>query len=108
PGRARRRQHRGRAPPAGRQRPGARRRDRPGNPDGPGRPRKRGPAPAPGAGLMSLILEALKKSEAERQRGKAPGLFVEQAVAPVHSRRTTPGWAYVLGLLLVVVVGVLV
>ena len=57
---------------------------------------------------MSLILEALKKSEAERQRGKAPGLFVEQAVVPVRSRRATPGWAYVAGVLLVVVVGVFV
>ena len=57
---------------------------------------------------MSLILEALKKSEAERQRGKAPGLFVEQAVAPVRGRQRTPGWAYALGVLLVVVVGVLV
>ena len=57
---------------------------------------------------MSLILEALKKSEAERQRGKAPGLFVEQAVLPVRGRQRTPGWAYALGVLLVVVVGVFV
>ena len=56
---------------------------------------------------MSLILEALKKSEAERQRGKAPGLFVEQAVAPLRGRQRTPGWAYALGVLLVVVVALL-
>lgn len=55
---------------------------------------------------MSLILEALKKSEAERQRGKAPGLFVEQAVVPVRARQATPAWAYAAGLLLVVAVGV--
>lgn len=41
---------------------------------------------------MSLILEALRKSEAERQRGRAPGLFVEQA--PLRRRQATvPGWA---------------
>ncbi len=55
---------------------------------------------------MSLILEALKKSEAERQRGKAPGLFVEQVVVPVRGRQRAPAWAFALGLLLVVVVGV--
>ncbi|GAB2650898.1 general secretion pathway protein GspB [Arenimonas aestuarii] len=55
---------------------------------------------------MSLILEALKKSEAERQRGKAPGLFVQQAVVPARGRRRTPAWAYALGLLLVLVLAV--
>lgn len=51
---------------------------------------------------MSLILEALRKSEAERQRGRAPGLFVEQR--PVRSReRTVPAWAWGLGAALVIV-----
>ncbi|KFL36511.1 general secretion pathway protein GspB [Arenimonas donghaensis] len=51
---------------------------------------------------MSLILEALKKSEAERQRGKAPGLFVEQAVLAPRRPRGTPAWVFALGALLVV------
>jgi len=51
---------------------------------------------------MSLILEALRKSEAERQRGRAPGLFVEQR--PAHSRNPrVPAWAWGLGALLVAV-----
>ena len=41
---------------------------------------------------MSLILEALRRSEAERRRGKAPGLFVEQQV-PARRRRDVPAWA---------------
>ena len=51
---------------------------------------------------MSLILEALRKSEAERQRGRAPGLFVEQRPARAHDRRV-PAWAWALGALLVAV-----
>lgn len=38
---------------------------------------------------MSLILDALRKSEAERRRGQAPGLHVELAPAP----RPAPSWA---------------
>jgi len=54
---------------------------------------------------MSLILEALRKSEAERQRGRAPGLFVEQV--PVSRRqRGAPAWAWGLGVLLLVVLAV--
>lgn len=49
---------------------------------------------------MSLILEALRKSEAERQRGRAPGLFVEQVAARPGARARTPGWAWLLGALL--------
>ena len=41
---------------------------------------------------MSLILEALRRSEAERRRGKAPGLFVEQQVL-ARRRRRLPTWA---------------
>ncbi len=51
---------------------------------------------------MSLILEALRKSEAERQRGRAPGLFVEQAAKP-SQQRGVPGWAWGLGTLLLLV-----
>jgi len=47
---------------------------------------------------MSLILEALRKSEAERQRGRAPGLFVEQAPARTRRSGTVPAWAWGLGL----------
>jgi general secretion pathway protein B len=35
---------------------------------------------------MSLILDALRKSEAERQRGKAPGLFVTVPMTPPPRR----------------------
>ncbi|MCX7032859.1 MAG: hypothetical protein NT046_02660, partial [Arenimonas sp.] len=51
---------------------------------------------------MSLILEALRKSEAERQRGRSPGLFVEQRPARARERRV-PAWAIALGALLVAV-----
>lgn len=56
---------------------------------------------------MSLILEALKKSEAERQRGQAPGLFVEQAPLARTRREGAPAWAYALGALLVAVLAFL-
>jgi general secretion pathway protein B len=36
---------------------------------------------------MSLILDALRKSEAERQRGKAPGLFATVTMTPPPRRR---------------------
>ena len=39
---------------------------------------------------MSLILEALRRSEAERQRGKAPGLFVEQQALSRRRRAQVP------------------
>jgi general secretion pathway protein B len=38
---------------------------------------------------MSLILDALRKSEAERRRGQAPSLYAE---APVPSTRHRPAW----------------
>ena len=56
---------------------------------------------------MSLILEALRKSEAERQRGRAPGLFVEQVALRPAARSRTPAWAWALGLLVVALLGVL-
>jgi general secretion pathway protein B len=49
---------------------------------------------------MSLILEALRKSEAERQRGRAPGLFVEQVATRPKDRASMPAWAWLLGALL--------
>ena len=36
---------------------------------------------------MSLILDALRKSEAERQRGQAPGLFTPMTPLPTRRRR---------------------
>ncbi len=53
---------------------------------------------------MSFILDALKKSEIERQRQSSPGL-VE---TPVGKRRPFPAWAVVLGVLLVINIGVLI
>jgi general secretion pathway protein B len=47
---------------------------------------------------MSLILEALRKSEAERQRGRAPGLFVEQTPARARRSGHVPAWAWGSGL----------
>ena len=45
---------------------------------------------------MSLILEALRKSEAERQRGRVPAIAAEPAVpAPAH--HGTPPWAWLFG-----------
>ena len=48
---------------------------------------------------MSFILDALKKSEAERQRQAGPALLEMRVVAP---QRRWPLWALVVGVLLVV------
>ena len=56
---------------------------------------------------MSLILEALRKSEAERRRGQAPGLFVEQIPVMASRRKRAPAWTWWLGALLLVVLAVL-
>jgi general secretion pathway protein B len=53
---------------------------------------------------MSFILDALKKSETDRQRQSAPALFEVKVAAP---RRRLPVWAVALGALLVVNAGVL-
>jgi general secretion pathway protein B len=53
---------------------------------------------------MSFILDALKKSEAERQRQAGPALLEMRVVAP---RRRWPAWTLVVGVLLVVNVLVL-
>jgi len=54
---------------------------------------------------MSFILDALKKSERERQRQTNPGLF-EMKVAPPRNR--FPIWAVVIGALLIVNSGVVI
>ena len=41
---------------------------------------------------MSLILEALRKSEAERRRGAIPELHGEMPTSPALARSTVPGW----------------
>ena len=43
---------------------------------------------------MSLILEALRKSEAERRRGQVPGLHAERAPASPPARATRPAWPW--------------
>jgi general secretion pathway protein B len=53
---------------------------------------------------MSFILDALKKSESERQRQAGPALLEMRIVRP--SRRL-PVWAVVVGVLLIISVGVL-
>src|SRR3954462_5970152 len=53
-------------------------------------------AARPGAD-MSFILDALKKSESERQRQTSPALFEVKVAAP---RRRFPPWPVVLGVLL--------
>jgi general secretion pathway protein B len=53
---------------------------------------------------MSFILDALKKSEAQRQRADAPALY-EMKMAP--PRQGVPMWLLVLGGLLIINIGVL-
>src|SRR5690606_17956077 len=106
PGRPRRRRHRRHPPAADPAWPGRRWRGRPGDPAGPVLHRRPRSPPAPEPGLMSLILDALRKSEAERQRGQAPDLFAVPAAAPVRPARPWKVWGgYALaGLLAVVLV----
>lgn len=47
---------------------------------------------------MSLILDALRKSEAERKRGQAPGLFSPMPMPPSRRRRA-PVWPMVAGVI---------
>jgi general secretion pathway protein B len=59
---------------------------------------------APGVRALSFILDALKKSETDRQRQASPALFEVKVAAP---RRKFPVWAVGLGVLLAVNVVVL-
>lgn len=43
---------------------------------------------------MSLILEALRKSEAERRRGNTPDVAMELPPAPLRVRSATPAWLW--------------
>ena len=52
---------------------------------------------------MSLILEALRKSEAERRRAQAPDLFAPAQVAVAPARRLPPAWVLAGGALLALV-----
>lgn len=52
---------------------------------------------------MSLILEALRKSEAERQREGAPSVAMELPPVPARGGVSTPGWVW--PTLAIVVVG---
>lgn len=45
---------------------------------------------------MSLILEALRKSEAERRRGVAPNVYAELPPSPRTRSTGTPTWAWLL------------
>src|SRR5690606_6812904 len=109
PGRARRPGERSRAAVAGPARPGRRRRGRPRDPARPGRRRRARPAPAPEPGLMSLILDALRKAESERQRGQAPDLFAAAPPQPAGAPRPWRAWGgYALAGLLAVALAFLV
>lgn len=44
---------------------------------------------------MSLILEALRKSEAERRRGQAPDVLTDMPAAQSAAKRTLPAWAWI-------------
>lgn len=56
---------------------------------------------------MSLILEALRKSEAERRRGQPPDLRIERAPAPAARRRiAVPPWAGIVLLALALALGI--
>jgi general secretion pathway protein B len=43
---------------------------------------------------MSLILEALRKSEAERRRGNTPDVAMELPPTPLRTRNATPVWLW--------------
>ena len=55
---------------------------------------------------MSLILEALRKSEAERRRGNTPDVAMELPPPPLRARNATPAWLWP-ALLAAIVVGAL-
>ena len=53
---------------------------------------------------MSLILEALRKSEAERRRGNTPDVAMELPPAPLRTRNATPAWLWPVVVAAIVVV----
>jgi len=55
---------------------------------------------------MSLILDALRKSEAERRRGEAPGLFSTLPTPGARPTRKSPPWSW-LALLTIVIAALL-
>lgn len=55
---------------------------------------------------MSLILEALRKSEAERKRGQAPGLFSPMPLPPSRRRRA-PVWPMLASVIALIVLAVI-
>ena len=56
---------------------------------------------------MSLILEALRKSEAERRRGRAPDLHAELPPAHSRSRRMLPPWLWIVATIVLLLVAML-
>ena len=55
---------------------------------------------------MSLILEALRKSEAERRRGNTPDVAMELPPVPLRARQSTPVWAWPALLAAIVVIAI--
>lgn len=56
---------------------------------------------------MSLILEALRKSEAERRRGQAPGLHSALPASALSRAATRPVWPWVVTTLALLLTGIL-
>ena len=52
---------------------------------------------------MSLILEALRKSEAERRRGSTPDVAMELPPAPLRTRNAAPSWLWPVVLLVLAI-----
>ena len=53
---------------------------------------------------MSLILEALRRSEAERRRGNTPDVAMELPPAPLRTRNAAPAWLWPVVVAAIVVV----
>ena len=55
---------------------------------------------------MSLILEALRKSEAERRRGNTPDVAMELPPAPLRTRNAAPSWLWPVVLLVLAIAAI--